>query len=241
MTVNKYSHSFKLFGGWLAVVAGILVFVSLYVGVAGVNFDFEVFSDTTAIMAAGAGAAGSIRWSNWLFMFGNYLFLIPLIIYYHFSLEQESQAWRFLLTMCGMLYMIFGAVGSAILASAWPLLIEQYATASSAQQEMLLLEFRVVDAIAEVALHGVIQNVLGVVWFTGIGNLMRKERPIVGIFAMGIGLILAINTVGNLFNMEALNVFGLLANILFGPVWYLLAGFSLIRAAAGDKRGQRAE
>ena len=65
--------SFQRWTGIFAILAGILALLSLIVGLAGVNYDFEVFSDTSSLIAAGTAAAGFIRWSYWLNMLGNYL------------------------------------------------------------------------------------------------------------------------------------------------------------------------
>ena len=82
---------------------------------------------------------------------------------------------------------MLGAAGSAILAAAWPFLIEQYEIAAVAMREFLVIEFQVVNAIAEEGLHGVIQNLSGAVWFLGMGYLLRAKRKGLGSFAIAIG------------------------------------------------------
>ena len=181
-------HTFQRWAGILALTAGILALLSLVVGLAGVDYDFDVFSDTSSLIAAGTTAAGFIRWSYWMNMVGNYLFLIPLALLLHQMLHQNGGLFSQLFTASGLLYMVLGAAGSAILAAAWPYLIEQYATAVSAtQQETLVNNFELVNQIAEVGLHGVVQNFCGAVWFLGMGSLLRSKRNSLGIFAMIIG------------------------------------------------------
>ena len=126
--------------------------------------------------------------------------------------------------------MLLGAAGAAILAAARPYLIEQYAQATAAQQELLLLDFQLVNAIAEVGLQGVLQNLAGAIWFAGMGFLLRQKKSGLGIFAIAIGVFLLLNTVGNMFNLEALSLIGLTANILLGPVWLILTGIAVMRA-----------
>ncbi len=229
MNVDK---SFQRWVGYLAILAGVLALLSLIVGLAGVEYDFEVFSDTSSLIAAGVQAAGFIRWSYWLNMLGNYLLLVPLALLLYQWLKPINPANAQLFTAGGLFYMALGAAGSAILAAAWPFLIEQFATAPVPMQEFLLVEFQVVNAIAEEGLHGVIQNLAGSVWFLGIGYMLRAKRKQLGIFAMAIGGFLVLNTVGNIFKIEALSLLGLTANILLGPLWSIFIGALLVQQKA---------
>jgi hypothetical protein len=109
-----------------------------------------------------------------------------------------------------LLYLVLGATGSAILAAAWPFLIERYELATTAQKEFLIIDFQVVNAIAEEGLHGVIQNLSGAIWFLGIGYLIRSRRNGLGIFTIALGIFLLLNTIGNIFNLEVLSLLGLI-------------------------------
>ena len=225
----KVDNSFQRWTGILAIVAGVLALLSLVIGLAGVNYDFEVFSDTSSLIAAGATAAGFIRWSYWLNMLGNYLLLIPLALFLYQWLQANHPAYTQLFTASGLLYLALGAAGSAILAAAWPFLIEQFETATAVQRDFLIIEFQVVNAIAEEGLHGVIQNIAGAVWFLGIGYWLRTQRQGLGILAMVVGGFLTLNTIGNMFTIEALSLLGLTANIVLGPVWSIWIGVLLSR------------
>ena len=167
--------SFQRLTGVLAILAGILALLSLVVGLAGVGYDFEVFSDTSSLIVAGTVAA------------------------------------------------------------AWSFLIEQYAIASLAQQEFLVIEFQVVNAIAEEGLHGVIQNLAGAVWFLGMGALLRSTKNSLGIFAMIIGVFLMLNTLGNMFNLEFLSLLGLTANIVLGPLWSIWIGVLFVQLKTNNR------
>ena len=222
--------TYRKITGELAIVAGIFAFLSLIVGLMGVNWDFEVFSDPSTLIESGARAANFIKWSHWLNMLGNYFLLIPLALFLHRWLKTNSELASQIFTASGLVYMLLGAAGAAILAAARPYLIEQYAQATAAQQELLLLDFQLVNAIAEVGLQGVLQNLAGAIWFAGMGFLLRQKKSGLGIFAIAIGVFLLLNTVGNMFNLEALSLIGLTANILLGPVWLILTGIAVMRA-----------
>jgi hypothetical protein len=221
------AKSYQKTTGVLAITAGILALLSLVIGLAGVDYDFEVFSDTSSLIAAGADAAVFIRWSYWLNMVGNYLFLMPLALLLYKWRKEDSPDFARLFTGSGLIYMLLGAAGSAILAEAWPFLMDKYEAAVLIQPDMLPVltsEFQVVNAIAEAGLHGVIQNFCGAVWFLGMGYLIQKEVRAIGIFTLVVGFFLLLNTLGNMLNIEALSLLGLTANILFGPIWAIWIG-----------------
>lgn len=226
------NHSFQRLTGILAVLAGILALVSLVIGLAGVSYDFEAFSDPASLIAIGSSAAVFIRWSYWLNMLGNYLFLIPLALFLYQWLKTVNPAFAQLFTASGLFYLVLGAAGSAIFAAAWPLLIELYEAAPAAQQPFLVVDFAVVNALAGEGLHGVLQDLVGAVWFVGMGYLLRTKRNGLGIFTMIIGGFLILNTIGNIFNIEALSLLGLTANIVLGPLWAIWLGSLLVRGKA---------
>ena len=224
------NQSFQRLAGILAIIAGILALLSLVVGLAGVSYDFEVFSDPSALIAAGADAAQNIRWSFWLNMLGNYLLLIPLALLLFHWFKATNEMFVQLYTASGLLYLILGAAGAAILATTRPFLIDAYAVATPAMQEILIIEFQVVTAVAEEGLQGVIQNLAGAVWFLGMGYFLRTKTAALGIFMMIVGVFLLLNMLGNMFDVEALSLLGLTAAILLGPLWAIGMGIYLLRS-----------
>lgn len=223
------NHSFQRWSGIFAILAGILALLSLVIGLAGVNYDFEVFSDPSSLIAAGANVATYIQWSFWLNMFGNYLLLIPFALFLYQWLKSVNHAYAQLYTVSGLIYLLLGAAGAAILASSWPFLIETYAVSTAAMQEILVVEFQLVSTIAEGGLQGVIQNLAGAIWFLGIGAMLRTKQAGLGIFTMVIGVFLGLNMLGNMLHIEALSLLGLTANILLGPIWSIVLGIYLLR------------
>jgi hypothetical protein len=76
---------------------------------------------------------------------------------------------------------------------------------------------------------------MAVVWFLGMGFLLQAKKRLLGIFTIVLGGFLALNTVGNLFNIEVLSLLGLTANVLLGPVWFIWLGILLLqRRMIGD-------
>lgn len=225
-------NSFQRLTGGLAVLAGILALLSLVIGLSGVNYDFEAFSDPAFLIAIGSSAAGLIRWSYWFNMLGNYMLLMPLALFLYKWLKSENPPFAQLFTGSGWLYLLLGAVGSSIFAAAWPFIIDLYETTPPDQQANLLIHFEVINAFAGEGFHGVLQNIFGAVWFLGMGHLLRSKRNALGLFAMAVGAFLVLNTIGNVFNVEALSLLGLTANIVLGPLWSIWIGVLLVQLKA---------
>lgn len=218
--------------GVLALIAGLLALVSLVIGLIAVSWDFEMFEHASVLIATGPTAAGLIRWSYWLNMLGNYLLLIPLALFLYRWLGSANSGLIQLFTASGILYMVLGAMGSAIFAAAWPYLIETYATSAADYQEILISNFEMITKIAGEGFHGVLQDLVGATWFLGIGYFLRSKLKGLGIFGMVVGLFVALNTIGLLLNIEAISLIGLTANILLGPLWSICMGVILIRSEA---------
>ena len=226
---SPVSERFVRFSGVCSVLAGVFALAGLVVGLITVDYDFEVFEDTSRLISLGADAAGAIRWSNLLNMFGNYLFLLPLALLLFGWLRSADEGRTRFYTTSGVLYITLGAAGASILAAGWSHLIEAYAAASAEFQPILVSQIELVNAIAEQGLQGALQNIVGALWFIGMGSFLQSQRSAQGIFGMVVGVALLLNAVGNLFNIEFLSLLGLTGNILLGPIWAIWMGVSLLR------------
>jgi hypothetical protein len=209
------------------VLAGILALLSLVVGLVGVDGDFETLSEEASVLAAGADVADYIRWSFWLNMLGNYLLVIPLALLLYGWLAADDRPAARLFTAGGCVYLLLGAAGSAILAEAWPQLMEKYAVADEAGRSVILADFELVNAIAGDGLHGIVQNVAGAVWLLGIGAMMRHRSRLLGLAAMAIGVFLVLNSIGNVLGIEALSLIGVTATVLLAPLWFITLGIRI--------------
>ena len=223
------AEPFQRLAGVLAIVAGPLAWASLVVGLSVVDYDFERFSDPQAILNLGPAVAATIRWSFWLSMCGSYLFVIPVTMWLSSTLriaDQQIVRWY---TLCGLSYLGLGAMGAALLAAVWPLLISLYATAAPEQQASVLISFTTATAIAEDGLQGVLQNVVGSVWLLGIGVLLWRRLRFLGGFTCLLGAMLAVTALGALLGSEALSLLGLSATILLAPLWSIWTGVLALR------------
>ncbi len=151
-------QSFQKVTAITTLLAGPLAWLSLVVGLIGVEYDFEVFSDVNSLIAIGSEAAELIRWSLLLNMIGSYLLLIPLLIFLRAWLKKDSPIFVDFYSLCGLLFLLLGAVGAAISASVWPKLINEFAGATASQQETLAIVFRTVAGVTEEGIQSSIQN-----------------------------------------------------------------------------------
>lgn len=224
------TRAFRRLAGLLAILAGPLSLTGLVVALSVVGFDFGTFSDHEAMLGLGASAAATIRWSWWLSMVGSYLFLVPLALWLGATLESDGPPMLRLYTLSGLGYLALGAAGAAVLAATWPLLMTLASTAPSEQQAALLLDFATATAIAEGGLQGVLQNLLGSVWFLGVGSSLWRSRRFLAVFTLFIGAMLVVTVVGALLASEPLNLLGLTATILLVPVWSVWTGLTVVRS-----------
>jgi hypothetical protein len=226
---------FQRVSGLLAVVGGPLAWASLLLGLSAVGFDGELLSDPARVLAFSPVAAGLIRWSFVLSIFGAYLLLMPLAIWLGAAPERQADAgWRWL-TLCGLGYLALGALGAAILAAAWAWLSASYAQTPLDQRPALLLAFSAATTIAEDGLQGVVQNLAGAIWWLGIGASVRRQRPGLGAFTIALGGLSLINVVGNLTGSAALSLIGLSATALLAPLWSIWVGLLTARGGLGRR------
>lgn len=223
------TRPFARLAGILALVAAPLSWLSLAIGLLAVGGDFDTFGDPARLLALGEPGATQIQWSYWLSMFGSYLLLLPLVLWLHHGLERRGPLFARWYALCGVGYLVLGAAGAAILASAWPFLIRAYPAADPAAQAQLPLLVRFSTALAEGGLQGLIQNLAGAVWWLGLGLLLwPARRPFAGL-SLAIGGALALTALGGLLHVEALTALGLVATLLLVPGWAIWAGLLALR------------
>ncbi len=221
--------TFRRAAGCCAVLASVLAVASLFVGLAGVDYDFDAFSGAEAILGAGAEAAPYIRWSLVFNLFGNYFLLIPLAILLWHALRTDSPMACDFATFAGLLFLSVGGIASGILIGIWPDLIVDYANAEGADREVIATAFVTFTRAIENGLQGPVQNLPGAIWLLGIGRLLKPRRRALGWLTLVFGFFMLLNGIGGLAGNATLSMIGFSGNFLILPFWALWIGIDLLR------------
>ena len=230
----KDAVSFQRMAGVTAVLASALAVASLFVGLAGVDYNFDAFSGAEAILSAGAAAANYIRWSLILNLFGNYLLLTPAALFLWYWLRPHSPAFADFYTLSGLLFIFIGGIASGVLAAVWPDTISDYATASASQRDVLGAVFLNFTRAMENGLQGPVQNIPAALWLLGMGALLMNERRALAYLTLLFGFFMLLNSLGGLLNQQTLSTIGFSGNFLLQPIWALWLGIDLLRNPTMD-------
>jgi hypothetical protein len=193
-----------------------------------INFSPDLANDPAVILSVGTDGANLLRWGMILDMLGYYLPLLPLALFLQHWLRPRNPDWVRFYTICGLGYIFIGAIGAATLAAVQPSLILAYGQASVEQQYVL----ETVSITMWNMVFGGIWRLGGAlvgVWFLGIGLLLRDERRIFSIVSMILGSSPFLGLLGGSLGIEALFLLGAAIFGLIAPIWALWIGIDLLR------------
>jgi len=200
--------------------------IGLQAVVLGVTAD--PFSHPASILGSGANGANLFRWGMILDMFGYYLLLAPLVLLLWNRLKPKGMNVITLSTLGGLAYILIGAIGAATLAAISPPLIEGYGQASVQQRQVYEVVFSGFLNVVYVGLWNLLESSLGVIWWLGIGLLLRREQPVLGLFTTELGIFALLDALGRILNMQLIYTIGLAGVLLVIPIWTLWFGIDLL-------------
>jgi hypothetical protein len=187
---------------WIFVVAvGLFEVLSTIVFLAAAGYSPAVLSDPARLVAVGGSGPDLFRVAALLDMFG-YLSAVPVALYLRERFQGQNAIDFF--TLAGILFLVLGSLGAAILAFAGAPLIHEYATASSASgKAVAATAFATVHRIVFVAMWQTIDAVVAGVWLLGTGQLAWRQgarRLALVLFAIALaGLLFAVAHVGGFY------------------------------------------
>lgn len=222
-TISNYKHLV----GWLTISAGIAAAASLYFAAVAVDYHLEVFSDPLQVLQY-AHNANTAYWFIILDMAGYYLLLLPAIFYLYNQYKFHSP-WVSLFTFCGLGYVLTGAIGTAILAAAWPYLMDQYKIVASDQQFVLQELFNTITLIVTKGLWNILEVLFAGVWWIGFGKLLLKDHKVSGILAIIAGIACLLDSIGTIADWKLVAELGVNIYLLMGIVWPVVLGIQLVR------------
>ena len=193
-----------------------------------INFSPDVATNPAVMLSIGTHGANLLRWGMILDMLGYYLPLLPVALFLQRWLEPKNPYWVRFYTICGLVYILIGAVGAGILAAVSPSLILAYGQASVEQRYVLETIFITMWNMVFGGMWRLGGTLVGL-WFLGIGLLLRDERRIFSIVSMILGASPFLGLLGTFPGMKALFLLGASIFGLLATVWALWLGIDLLR------------
>jgi len=230
------ARAFERMTGLTAIIAGVLAITSLWIGLAGLDYQLDAFSGAEAILGAGAAAAPYIRWSQICNLLGNYLLLFPTALLLWRWLRPANPPFADFYTLAGLFFLSVGGIASGILVGAWPDMLIDYANAAGAERYIIATIFINFTRSIENGLQGLVQNLPGAIWLLGMGGMLKRERPTLGWLTLIFGSFMLVNSLGSLLDNSTLSMIGFSGNFLILPVWAVWIGLDLLRRPALTSR-----
>jgi hypothetical protein len=223
-------HSFSRMAAIAAIVSLPLADGNLMGMLATVHFDAAGMTNPLVLLHAGTAAAPLWRWSMILDIFGYYLPIMPLILLLRGSLRHQSPNWIDLFAICLLAYCLIGAIGGAMLATALPTLIREYANTTNASHQMGLQAVFTgyTDAIYR-GLWNLLEELLAGIGWIGLGLVLGTNRRRLGMITIVLGLSCLVDSLGTALNTDVLASIGLTVYLVLAPVWACWMGIDLLR------------
>lgn len=219
---------FQRFTAFVAVGSFFTAFASNVLQGVPIHFRPDIMTNPTLILTVGATGANLLRWGLVLDIFGYYLPLLPIVLFFHQWLRLKSPAWTRFYTSCGLGYILIGASGAVILAAIQLPLITAYRQASAEQRYVLETITRIIWSLVYGGMWNILGEFLVGVWFLGIG-LLSGERRLIGRVSLIVGSSALLDFLGVILGVDAVALSGLFIFLLLAPIWMLWFGIDLLR------------
>lgn len=175
-----------------AVAAAALQLSAAFLVVAAGGFDLssEWTGDVTKLLHSGAAGAAMIRWGGRADMLG-YLSLAPVVLFLRERYAGTTLA--DLYAVAGLAFVVIGAIGAVILASAAPDLIERYGAVSGAGRQVFAGTLSTVYREVVVGMWNTLELIPAAVWGLGMASVVwRHDGPrVVAGALLALGLLSA--------------------------------------------------
>jgi hypothetical protein len=221
-------QSFQRFAAIAAIVSFPLALASDVLLGLPTNFSPDIATNPALMLSVGTDGANLLRWGMILDMLSYYLPLLPVALFLQRWLGPRNPDWVRFFTICGLGYILIGAIGAATLAAVQPSLILAYGQASVEQRYVLETVF---VTMWNMVFGGMwkLGGALAGVWFLGIGLLMRDERRIFSIVSMILGASPFLGSLGMILGIKPFFLLGASIFGLLAPIWALWLGIDLLR------------
>jgi hypothetical protein len=184
------------------------------------RFRRDWFDDPSLMVTGGAESAAFLRWASITDLFSYYLPTAVVALALGFALRPHGPVLARASMMAGLAYVLAGAIGAAVLATAGPMLLHEYEQ-PGADRAAIAITFAVLIDVVFRAIWQLLNGVLLGVWWFGIGRLTRAEQPR---FAHLSAALAALAWTGAAFNVFG---FGLARDTTLAVVFVLWAAWSI--------------
>lgn len=182
---NTFSR-FTAISAFLSAPLGLMSWVLVAMAVGSNSDAISNFSD---VITLGTPAAGFLHLA-WAItdLFGYLLLLTPVVIYLWRWLKPLNSGFVTLYALFGLAHILTGAITVTLMSGAAPPLMRAYTDATGPQREMLLT---VIQSLFDMLYYGLgpLAWLFGGLWWLGTGSILRKERRILGIVTMFLGIL----------------------------------------------------
>lgn len=173
-----------------------------------------------------------LKASMLLDLFAYYLLLLPLV----FLLRQwagDHLAAR-VGSFCGTAYVVVGAIGAAVLATAWPAVLLAHQVAAPTAKEALAADFTLLYQIVNDGLWNLLEMLFAAAWWGWAGwAFWQKGRRKTSCFSALLALACAGDAVSVMAGTPALQQLSLNAYLLLSIGWTAVLGMQIMRGAFG--------
>jgi len=224
-------RSFTRLAAIAAIVSAPLAAGNLAAMLAAVHFDLSGITNPLVLLHAGQAAASLWRWSMVLDIFGYYLLIVPLVLLLRTSLRYRSRSWADLFSFSLLAYCLIGAAGGAMLATALPSLIRDYAAVPAHRVALQTVFAGYTDGLYR-GLWNLLEEFLAGVGWIGVGAALHQRYRWLGLMSIILGAACLVDSAGTALNIDAMASAGLTAYLVLAPVWACWLGARLLRAPA---------
>lgn len=234
------NERYRQVAAWAAILSMPLAYGTLVLSFVGIgsdaqSFDQAVNQNAAIILPLLAQRPLLPWWSSILDFFGFYLLLLPLILYLHRWLRPRKPEWVDLFTVCGLGYVLLGAMGAAMLAFVFSQQATIYAQGGELERQIATAVFAVFGDAIQRGVWGMLDPILAGVWWLGIGWLLKEERRRLGWLTAALGIANLIGGFGEVVRLSPVAALGLGIYFLLAPLWAAWTGLELLRRPPQQK------
>lgn len=179
---------FKRFAAVMAILAAIVGLGSFVLVGMAVDFNMDAVSSFADVITLGSDAAGPLHLAWVVTDFFGTLLLAPAAFYLWQWLKPRNPNLVTLASFSGFAFFLVGALVLSFVGAAIPPLMRAYETASGTQQD---IQFGVLTSLFDMLYNGggpLVYFFAGL-WWLGIGLVLRKERSILGLLTVFMGVV----------------------------------------------------